>query len=227
MDNYSSLQITEYYPLQEGKYITYDLDSTVYLNFGTTEAVIHYQVQDRVDKEITDNLGRMAFRIVRYIRKDSADEWLPNNTFLAIPTDNSLEFVEDNMRFIKLKLPFREGFSWKGNSYLGEDSYPGFDFASDFMNDWDYTYKDVSTPLVINSINFDNTITVSGRDEFLGQDPSIPGTQYAEKTFSLEKYAKGVGLIYREFFHWEFQGPQSISPGFTGFGIKMTIIDHN
>jgi hypothetical protein len=227
MADYASLQITDYYPLQEGKYITYNLDSTVFLKFGTTETVIHYQVKDSVDKEITDNSGRKAFRIIRYIRKDSLEDWRPNNTFMAIPTDNSLEFVEDNMRFIKLKLPFREGFTWKGNNYLSDDSYHGFDFASDFLTGWDYIYQDVSVPAAINGINFDTTITVFQRDEFLGQDPAIPGTQYAEKTFAIEQYAKGVGLIYREFVHWEFQGSQSISPGFTGFGIKMTIIDHN
>ena len=64
-------------------------------------------------------------------------------------------------------------------------------------------------------------ITVFERDEFLGQDPSIPGTQYAEKTYALEKYGKGIGLIYREFLHWEYQGSETRTPGyFGGYGIK-------
>ena len=64
-------------------------------------------------------------------------------------------------------------------------------------------------------------------DEFLGQDPQNPSTFYAERTYAVEKYGKGIGLIYKEFLHWEFQGSQSSSPGFIGFGIKLTIIDHN
>ena len=62
----------------------------------------------------------------------------------------------------------------------------------------------------------------------MGRDPSIPETQYAEKNFAFEKYAKGIGLIYREFLHWEYQGAQ---PGreayYEGYGVKLTITGHN
>jgi hypothetical protein len=59
-------------------------------------------------------------------------------------------------------------------------------------------------------------------------DPVLEPDQYADKTYSVEKYGKGIGLIYREMFLWEYQPPYVvISPGYTGFGVKMSMIDHN
>ncbi len=225
-ETFTSAEVTDYYPLEVGKYITYDLDSTVYyINFGQQASVIHYQVQDRVDAQITDNLGRPAYRIQRFIRKDASQPWAPNNTFMAVPTDNSVEFVENNLRYLKLKLPVKQDFSWKGNSFI--DTYSNYTDVT-YLDDWDYIYDSVGVPLTINTITVDSTIKVYERDEFLGQDPSIPGTQYAEKNYSVEKYGKGIGLIYREFLHWEYQGAQPGRPAYyDGYGVKLSIIDHN
>jgi hypothetical protein len=224
-DKFNSESVNDYYPLLVGKYITYDLDSTVFVNFGQKDTVIHYQAQDRVDAQITDNLGRPAYRIIHYIRKDASENWAANNTFMVVPTENSIEYVENNQRFLKLKLPIKQDFSWKGNSYI--DTY-SVNSEVKYLDDWDYTYDSIDVPLTINSLTIDSTIKISERDEFLGQDPAIEGTQYAEKTYSLEKYGKGIGLIYREFLHWEYQGGQSGVPGyFTGYGVKFSITDHN
>lgn len=215
--------LNDYYPLQVGKYVTYNLDSTVFINFGAKDTVIKYQVKDSVSAQITDNLGRAAFRIIRLIRKDSTKQWQPNNTFMAVPTANSLEFIENNLRFIKLILPIKQDYRWKGNSYLTLDPYPAYGFSSAFMDGWDYMYQDVNVPLVIGTFNLDNTLTVFQRDEMLG-DAKIPGTLYAEKTYSVEKYAKNIGLVYKEFLHTEYQGNIKSSKG---FGVKLTMIDHN
>ena len=224
-EKFASAEVTDYYPLEIGKYITYDLDSTVYyINFNQQASVVHYQVQDKVDAQITDNLGRPAYRIQRYIRKDSSQPWVPNNTFMVVPTSTSIEFIENNLRYIKLQLPIRQDFSWKGNSYI--DTYTN-DPDVRYLEDWDYIYDSVNVPITVNAINFDSSIKVFERDEFLGQDPSIPGTQYAEKNYSVEKYARGIGLIYREFVHWEYQGVTSQSPGYTGYGVTLSIVDHN
>ena len=214
--------VSDYYPLEVGKYITYNLDSTIFVSFGKKDTTIHYQAQDRVDAQITDNSGRIAFRVVRFLRRNSSEEWTPNNTFMAIPTESSVEFVENNLRFLKLKLPIKQDFSWKGNSLVDTRSQ-----YSDlkYFDDWDYTYDSIGVPLSINTLSIDSTIKVVERDEFLGQDPSLPNTEYAEKTYSIEKYGKGIGLIYRELLHWEFQSVNNNS--YTGYGIKMTITDHN
>jgi hypothetical protein len=220
-DDFTSASVNDYYPLQVGKYITYNLDSTVFINFNKKDTIIKYQAQDRVDSQIVDNLGRTAFMIHRFIRKDAAQPWTPNNTFMAVPTENSIEFVENNLRYIKLKIPITEGFSWHGNSYI--DSY-SLNSDLKYLADWDYTYDSLNAVLNSGSLTVDSTVTVDQRDEFLGQDPKIPGTQYAEKNYSVEKYGKGIGLVFKEFIHWEYQG---VDASYTGYGVKLTMIDHN
>lgn len=224
-DEIQTASISDYYPLEVGKYIDYNLDSSVFINFGQKDTVIHYMARDVVDATTTDNLNRPSFRIIRYLRQSESEEWTPSATYMVTPTNGQLEVIENNLRFIKLMLPIKQDFSWKGNKYI--DTY-STNFEQRYLDDWDYIYDSVGAPLTINDISFDSTIKVFERDEFLGQDPSIPGTQYAEKNFGVEKYAKGVGLIYRELIHWEYQGAQ---PGrtayFAGFGIKMTITGHN
>lgn len=219
-ETFETASLSHYFPLQVGKYISYNLDSTVFVNFGRQKEVISYQVKDLVDAEITDNLGRPSYRIIRFSRKNASDPWKANNTFMATLTDKSLEFVENNLRYIKLTLPVKPDFSWRGNSFI--DTYTsGNDMR--YLDNWDYIYDSVSNPLSINAFNFDNTLKVFQRDEVIN-DPLIPGATYAEKTYSVEKYAKGVGLIYREFLHWEYQGN---TQSYIGYGVKLSVIDYN
>ncbi len=217
---YESAPLEDYFPLKVGKYISYHLDSTVFVNFGKQKEVVSYQVKDLVDAEITDNLGRPSYRIIRFSRKNASDPWIANNTFLATSTDISIEFVENNLRYIKLILPVKADNSWRGNSYI--DTYTsGNDMR--YLDNWDYIYDSVSMPLTVQSFNFNNTLKVFHRDEEIG-DPQVTGTGYAEKTFSTEKYAKGIGLVYKEFLHWEYQGN---TQSYSGYGVKLSVIDYN
>jgi hypothetical protein len=221
-DSFTSAPISDYYPLTVGKYITYDMDSTVLPPFGSTFVHHFYQAKDSVSAQITDNLGRPAFRILRFIRTDASKPWTPNNTFMAVLADSILEYTEDNLRFLKLVRPIVNDFSWNGNRYLTSTPY-GQDWASDFMADWQYTYQNVGAPQTIGSTTFDNTITVFERDDATGTPVDVGTTLYAEQTNSSEVYAKGVGLVYKNFFHMEYQG----TSGYKGFGVTLTIIDHN
>ena len=221
---YSTASLSDYFSLQVGKYITYDLDSTVFINFGQKDTVVKYQVKDSVETKITDNLGRPALRIVRYMRKNTGQSWVSSNTFMAVASTTGIEFVENNLRFIKLVLPIKPEITWKGNKYI--DTY-SLNSTTKYLDDWNYTYDSVDAPITVGGTLVNNTIKVNQRDEFLGQDPKLPNTQYAERNYSIEKYAKNIGLVYKEFIHWEYQGIQSGSPGYTGYGVKLTMTGHN
>lgn len=215
--------VSEYYPLQVGKYISYSLDSTIFINFGTKDTVIKYQVKHQIDAQITDNLGRPAYRIIRYIRKTAANPWVSDNTFAAVPTEFAVEFVENNMRFLKLKAPVRNAFSWKGNSYIDTES---LNSPVKYLNDWDYTYDSVNVKITQGAYTLDSTLKVAQRDEVIG-NPSDPNS-YSERNFGAEKYAKGIGMIYRDFLHVEYQPPTPGRGGYKqGYGVRMVMIDHN
>ena len=215
--------LTDYAPMEVGKYITYRLDSFVFINFGQRDTTISYQVKFQVDAEITDNLGRPAHRILRFIRKDASQAWTPDNTFMAVHTGNSFEFIENNMRFLKLRLPIRAGNSWKGNSFI--DTY-SLNSNVKFLDDWDYMYDSIHAPLSIGSFNLDSTLKVDQRDEIIG-NPTDPNA-YSEINYGSERYAKGIGLVYRRFLHQEYQPPTPGTSGYkVGYGVTMTMIDHN
>lgn len=221
----TTASLEEYFPLKVGKYITYNLDSTVFINFGSKDTVRRYRVKDSIAAQITDNSGRPAYRIFRLIFNNRTDTWMPSNTFMAVQTGNSVEFVENNLRFQKLKLPIRNGYTWKGNNFI--DTY-SLNSNYKYLDDWSYTYDSVNTPLILGLFNLTNTLTVKQRDEFLGQDPKLANTQYAEKNYGIEKYARNIGLVYKEFIHWEYQGTQPGRPAYyTGYGVKLTMTDHN
>ena len=223
--DFQTPQLSEYYPLEIGKYITYNLDSLIYTNFGTSTETHSYQVKYQVDSQFIDNMNRPAFRIFRYIRSTPTGIWLPDNSFTAVNTGTSFEFVENNMRFIKLKQPVRDNYSWKGNSFI--DTY-SFNSQVKYLDDWDYIYDSVGAPLQVGSYALDKTITVNQRDEVIG-NPDDPNS-YLEINYSQEKYAAGIGPVYRNFFHGEYQPPV---PGLGGhyvdgsYGIKLIMIDHN
>lgn len=222
-EDFQTPSVSDYYPLAVGKYISYSLDSTVFINFGTKDTVINYQVKHQVDALITDNLGRPAYRIIRYIRKTAANPWVPDNTFMAVPTEFSVEFVENNMRFIKMKAPVRNGFSWKGNSYI--DTY-SLNSDVKYLDDWDYTYDSLNTTISLGALTVDSTLKVDQRDEVIG-NPNDPNS-YSEINQGAERYAKGLGLVYRNFLHVEYQPPTPGRGGYRqGYGVKMTMIDHN
>lgn len=217
-----SATIEDYSPLIVGKYITYQLDSLVYKSFGTRDTTISYEVKYAVDAAINDSLGRPAYRIFRFIRKNASQAWTPDASFMAINTGNSLEFVENNLRYIKLQVPFRDGFSWKGNSYI--DTYSA-NSSLQYMDGWDYTYENTDQPTTVGAYTLDNAVTVNQRDEIIG-NPDDPQS-YSEINYAREIYAKEIGLVYRKFFHSEFQPGNGGYFADGSYGVTLTMIDHN
>jgi hypothetical protein len=217
--------ISEYVPLQVGKYITYQLDSFRYLPFSTQGVTLSYQVKFLVDGEITDNLGRPAYRIVRQIRDNATDPWVPDNSFTAINTGTGFEFIDNNLRFLKLKEPIKNGYTWKGNSFINTSTqYTDFRF----LDGWDYTYDSLDAPLTLGAITLDSTVKVAQRDEVIGNPGDV--NSYSEINYSVEYYAKGIGLVYKTFLHSEYQPPTSGGLGYYSDatrGFTLTMIDHN
>ncbi|CAN5891870.1 hypothetical protein BH11BAC4_BH11BAC4_22240 [soil metagenome] len=224
-EEFQTAPLNDYFPLETGKYVVYSLDSLVYTNFGTSTEVHSYQVKYQIDSAITDNIGRPAFRVFRFIRNTAIAAWVPDNSFMAVNTGTSVEFIENNMRFLKLKQPIRNNFSWKGNSFI--DTY-SLNSQVKYLDDWDYIYDSVGVQMQLGTYTFDNALVVNERDEIIG-NPNDPAS-YLEINYSQEKYAYGIGLAYRKFFHAEYQPPV---PGLDGhyvdgsFGVTMTMIDHN
>jgi hypothetical protein len=219
-------KIKDYYPLQIGKYITYTLDSTVYINLGTKKEIRNYVVQDKVDSLITDNVGRPSYKIKRMIRSNTNNsQWLYLTSFLLTPDSMRIEMVQDNQRYLKMIEPIRNGFGWNGHSFINTTSFPELQY----LDQWRYEYQDVKMPKQYNSLSFPETITIEQRSDTLG-NPNNKAF-FFEVNVAKEVYAKKVGLVFKEFLHEAWQPPNTNSPnGYyesNSYGIKLTVIDHN
>lgn len=241
-DNYKNDQLSDYMPLQKGKYWIYQLDSTNYQNAKIL--VTHYQVKDVVDDQLTDNLNRSTYRIIRYIRPLASareSDWSKSGQFFIAIGSRMIETTDVfNFKYESLTTPFILDSTWNGNNYLPNNPYsdkdlpiPLFTFSVDKdMRDWEYTFTGIGERFTMNGKNYDNVVTVTQRDASVNllddrETPIMDG--FASKAFSAEKYAKNIGLIYKKLELWEHQpASQTNKDGYyVGFGIELRLIDHN
>jgi hypothetical protein len=222
--NYPAL--TDYYAVKAGKTYTYRLDSTVRINFGQSLEVHYYLAKDSVESQFTDAQGRPSYRIFRYLRDTLLTQpWTYNATYIAtIDNDKKwVEYVDNNLRFIVLRAPITEGFTWKGNSYIDTKSAGSL---VQYLDEWSYTYQAVDQPFTVRRGKFDSTITVLQADEVSPPGPFSPGS-YQQTNYSKEIYARGVGLIYKEFLHktWQVTPPPAHWDD-NSYGVKMNLVDY-
>lgn len=219
----SSPSLSDYFPLKTGTSLLYRLDSTVPAPFGTALIVKSYHAKDSVESTFNDNQGRLSYRIFRFIRDTAGKKpWTFAATYVATPTATGIEYVDNNLRFLKLSAPIRNDFSFKGNSYIDTKS---LNTTVSYLDEWEYNYQNVGEPYTINSRTFDSTITVLQQNETTPEGPFTPNIPYQQRNYGVEVYAKGVGLIYKEFLHWTWQStppPSKFEDG--SFGVKLTLI---
>lgn len=222
---------TDYFQLEIGKYVIYRLDSLKFTNFGMDEVISSYQAKEVVEGTTTDLLGRPAWRVQRYLRplnSTNEDDWKESVAYEVIEGDNILEVYEGNLRFVKLQGPIKEGRSWLGNGYLPDEPYNQYEFnITEGMDTWDYSCESVGATEELNGKTYDNTITITQVNDSTDV-PVIDINQPGSKTVWIEKYARNIGLIYRDVALWEYQpSVGSDPPRKVGFGIRLSILDHN
>lgn len=229
----------DYFNLQPGKYIIYQLDSIVKLPLSDTAFTTRsYQAKDVVDAPITDNLGRPGWRIFRYLRplnSNNEADWQPADTYQVTPTTRTVEVVENNLRFLKMVFPINESTTWKGNTYI--NTTPGGPL--DHYDAWEYQYQQVGGSFSPFQTPVENTVTILQADEALGvlnEAPANPDLN-AFRVYSVEVYAKNIGLIYKYLNYWDYEARTLNSSGRpappfpdgnkNGGGIRLRMISHN
>jgi len=230
-ETYPTASLGTYYPLAVGKYIIYRMDSLVFVNSGQTMQIHSYLAKDTVDGIQYDNLGRTTYVVHRFLTDTLfANPWQVDITYTVTPTTNTMELVENNLRFIKLTEPFTTNLVWSGNSYLGDNPYQTY--YGNFMSQsalqfWQFSYQNIGQPDTIGNNLFTNTITVF-QDSDSTNLPVLTDSAFASKGYGLEVYASGVGLIYKSYIAWDYQPVTADLPGFyEGFGVTQYILSHN
>lgn len=171
-----------YFPLDTGKYFVYqveeiEIDSA--LNYYDTT---RYQLKIVYESFFADAEGNLALRVERYKRTSAGLNWSIADVWYANRTIGSVQFVEENMRFVKMVFPTELFKSWDGNAYNTLDGET-------------YSISDINQPWSINSNAFDSVITIT----------QLYDTTLLYKYYKVEKYAKNIGLIYKRDMNVESQ----------------------
>lgn len=171
----------DYFPTEAGRFVEYDIDSTVYNELLNSSVLYQYRIKEKFTGTFTDNEGRTCWRLERYIKKKN-----PSKPYDSIPytikevwkcfkNDKLVEQTEKNVPYIKLIFPVQKDASWNGNAKnnIGEEKF---------------RYVEVDQTEMINNITLDNVLTVQQKNY----------ENLLNKNFFQEKYARGIGLVYKE-----------------------------
>ena len=200
---------------------TYRLDSTVVATFGASLQKKSYLAKDSIESSFLDNQGRQSYRIFRYLTDTLANKpYQYTATYFATIDSNKIEYIDNNLRFITLVNPVSINTSWKGNSYINTTTNPD----NFFLNNWQYQYQNIDEPFTVKKGVINNTITISQQNESSAAnfDPNF----YYNKTYSVEVYAKGIGLIYKDFLHYTYQVTPSKYYETGSYGIRLSLVDY-
>ena len=194
-----------YIPENVGHYVIYEVDSIAYDDISHAPDTTRYLLKELIDSIYTDNTGKPAMRIERYFKhyNDSIPysdlPWEGPRIWSARKSANDYQKVEENVRYLRLVFPATEGKQWDGNLYnpfQGKD----YEITSSDKGEW------------VNSIYFDSVVTVLQFEK----------VNFIEYRYEQEKYARNIGLIYKEVDSlYDGGGPDTV-----GFTYKQMIVSY-
>lgn len=163
-----------YFPLEEGRVVIYNVDSTVYNNFNNTITNYLFQLKDTVTNKFTDAQGNETYRLERY-KKTATQDWFFQKVITRKIINNRAEEFIDNKRYVRLVFPPTLQSTWNGNVYndLGE---------------WRHEVKELDVPLTIGTHQLDSTISIHQYNE----------VNLIREDIYDETYAKNIGLVVKE-----------------------------
>lgn len=181
---------TTYYPLETGKYRIYAIDSVVYNDFEERVDTNTYFLKEEIGETETDNLGKIYYRINRYTRVDTVGApWIFDAVWAAQVVDHYAYSIENNQRYLNLVFPIKLDKDWDGLVYIRRDttiSIPGG--SIDVYKDWgNFKIIGLDETSIIDGISYDSVVTILRADK----------VNNIERRYSMEKYAKNIGLILR------------------------------
>ena len=182
----------EYYPLEVGKFRIYRVDS-IQFDLGGNDLPIQdsatFYVRDDVVEVFKDQTDLDVYRIERYRSSDPAGPWTIQDVVTQSRTTNQAYYTENNLRLISLVFPVERGVRWDGNAFIKDDIIVFIRGESlEMFKGWDYEILSVDSSEVIGDISHDQVVTIQQANN----------DNVIELRYSQEKYAKGVGLVYRQ-----------------------------
>lgn len=186
----------EFFYTFTGKSNVYDVTETQY-TLTTNPIVKTYQLKEIAASTFKDTDGKEAIRVERYRRENDSQNWTIDSVFTARrDTDKALK-TENNVTYVKMIFPVKEGLKWDGNLYnnLGNDAYE---------------MKNVRKPF----LDYPITMTVVQQND----------STLVDLKKRIEVYAEGVGIIYQEKINVSYCNTgDCLGKGRIDFGTKQVL----
>lgn len=177
--------IYSYFPTNTGHEVIYDVSLITKNAFDGSEDTSIYQIKEVIEATFLDDEGRPSQRLERFRRDNPNDAWVISDVWTSTRTNTKAEKKEENVTYVKMVFPINYTVEWNGNSLNTEEPL-------------EYSFDNIHQPDFIGGINFDSTLTVNQQNDKFHNDIF----------YKIEKFAPGVGLIYKEDNTIEFQKPQ-------------------
>ncbi len=215
---------TDYYPLEVGKFLEYQVDSTIYDFDGNLAIILESTtfIREEIVGTTIDNEGDTTFIIERFEKSDFLAPWEIKDVWSTKIANNRAEKIEENIRLIKMVYPLREGVDFNAALFVEEGltvSIAGETLEA-FKN-WNSEVQTIDTPETIGSFSFNNVATMLYADD----------ENLIEKRYAIAKYAKGIGLAYKEEWILDTQELTETLPweekAEIGYILRQTLINHN
>ena len=178
----------DYIRLKPGMVFKYRLDSIIYDDFTNTIDTSRYQVIHKVKEQTLDSAGFEAFLLKATIQTIKEGTVRTSGLYTARKTPEEYHVFRNNQRVLALDFPLSQGHTWDGNIYNTQDSVV-------------YEVQSIHEPATILSQRYDSTLLIQEKE----QETLI------ERNATETRYAKDIGLIYRERLNLSFKG-DSIPP---------------
>ena len=164
----------QYFLLRLGQYQVYDVSEIVY-TLGVPET-LKYQLKTVIADSFPNATGGFTYVMHRSQKGYDSEDFIPLDTWSVRVGTHDVVVQEENISFVKIKLPAEKDAEWDGNLYntLGED---------------DYLMEELQVPYLVNGVTFDDCLVINQNDN---QDYVVSLDQRKEV------YAKNTGLIYKE-----------------------------
>jgi len=181
-----------YFPLEIGKFVVYQVDSVVYdfaAGGGTVRDSSRTFVREVVADTLRDLNGQLLYTVERYERTTLDQAWMLHSIGTASRSANQAVRTENNLRFLKLVFPMDRRSEWNGNIWI--DVNREIEIAGERMRpftNWRYEVDTIDRSAVVGQFAFDSTLLVTEADD----------NNVIERRYSRTRYAKHVGLVWRE-----------------------------
>lgn len=227
-------QTLNYFPVQLGKYVTYNVDSIIYIgDTNCRQYETRTQLKYVISDTFRDNRFRLSYIMDVYSRPNDGGTWGKSRVILVTPAAivqstttpppgtpvTSILYTQDESQFIKLVFPIQQGLTWKGNANINTN-----DPAYAYLKNWNYTYQDLDKSYNNGDVNFGRTVTVLENNESINY-PYIDSALFATRIYAKEVYAWNVGMIYKEWTRWNYQPYNKRCVA--GYTVTMRAVDHN